>query len=60
MKQYYLYTVFFLDQATKIVGGIAALIAIFAIFLPDVIWNPVEAKIASIYGINGWVYYEIG
>ena len=60
MKHYYRYTVSFLDQVAKIAGGIAALIAICAIFLPDIIWNPVEAKIASIYGINGWVYYEIG
>jgi len=50
----------FLDITAKIVGGIAALIAIAALLLPKFIWNPFEAKISSLYGINGWVYYEIG
>ena len=60
MKKFLIYALSFFDVVAKIVGGMAALAAILAIVLPDDLWNPVEAKIAAIYGINGWVYYEIG
>ena len=60
MKKYYEKRLKSFEVLSKIVGGVAALIAVLAIILPDFIWNPVEAKIASIYGINGWVYYEVG
>ena len=60
MKKYYEKIMKSFEVLSKIVGGVAALIAVLAIILPDFIWNPVEAKIASIYGINGWVYYEVG
>lgn len=60
MKKRYEIIIKSFEDLSKIVSGFAALIAVLAIFLPDFIWNPVEAKIASIYGINGWVYYEVG
>ncbi|MGN7612665.1 hypothetical protein ACQZV8_11335 [Magnetococcales bacterium HHB-1] len=49
----------FLDSFSKIVGGVAAVTGFLAIVLPAWMWNPVEAQIARLYGIEGWVYYEI-
>ena len=49
-----------LEILSKITGIVAATLAICAIFLPSFIWKPIESKIASIYGANGWVYYEVG
>ncbi len=60
MKKYFENLIKIFELLSKVVGGVVALIAVLAIILPDFIWNPVEAKIASIYGINGWVYYEVG
>lgn len=60
MKKHFETIMKLFENLSKIVGGIAALIAVLAIILPNFIWNPFEAKIASIYGIEGWVYYEVG
>lgn len=49
-----------LEAVSKVTGIIAALVAILAVLLPSVIWRPIESVIASIYGSNGWVYYEVG
>lgn len=49
-----------IELLSKIVGGIAALIALCAVFLPSTLWKPIESIIAQIYGTNGWVYYEVG
>ncbi len=49
-----------LEVLSKITGIIAATIAICVILLPAPLWKPIESVIASIYGTNGWVYYEVG
>ncbi len=49
-----------LEALSKITGIIAAVIAICAVLLPSSLWKPIESVIASIYGTNGWVYYEVG
>ena len=49
-----------LELVSKVTGIISALIAISALALPASIWRPIESLIASIYGSNGWVYYEVG
>lgn len=49
-----------LESITKATGIIAALVAISAVLLPPALWKPIESVIASVYGTNGWVYYEVG
>lgn len=49
-----------LEGITKATGIIAALVAISAVLLPPALWKPIESVIASVYGTNGWVYYEVG
>ena len=49
-----------LEIIPKLTGIIAAIIALSAILLPSSIWKPIESSIASFYGTNGWVYYEVG
>jgi hypothetical protein len=57
---YSLYLFHKLELLSKLVGILAAIAAVSAIALPASVWKPIEAKIASIYGTNGWVYYEVG
>jgi hypothetical protein len=49
-----------LEILSRVTGVVVALIAIFALFLPASMWQLAEAKIAQLYGANGWVYYEVG
>ncbi len=49
-----------LEVLSKVTGIIAAIFAILAVLLPAFLWRQIEAKIASIYGTSGWVYYEVG
>lgn len=49
-----------LEVLSKITGIVAAVVAICAVLLPAQLWKPIESVIASIYGTNGWVYYEVG
>ena len=48
------------DALLRTTGVLAALAAIAAVVLPTAVWKPIEARIATLYGTTGWVYYEVG
>ncbi len=49
-----------LEILPKIVGVFAAILAICAVLMPSFLWKPFEAMVASVYGVSGYVYYEVG
>lgn len=49
-----------IDTILKISAFFALLVATAAFLLPNSLWKPIDASIASMYGKKGWVYYEVG